>query len=129
MRKNYMESETQKKILVVEDEKPMAKAMEMKLDRTGFKVTAVFNGESALEELGKESYDLIMCDLIMPKMDGFQFMQELKARNITTPVIVMTNLSQDEDRVKATELGAQGFIVKSDTPIADIVEMVKGTLA
>jgi len=120
-----MNAETTKRILVIEDEKPMAHAMQMKLERSGFSATEAHNGETALEELERNTYDLIMCDLIMPKMDGWQFMQELRARNITTPIIVMTNLSQDEDRVKAAELGAQAFIVKSDTPIAEIVELVK----
>ena len=108
----------------MEDEKPMATALELKLGRAGYAVTSVFNGETALEALGKETFDLILCDLIMPKMDGFQFMEELRSRTITTPVIVMTNLSQDEDRARAKELGARGFIVKSDTPIADIVTTV-----
>jgi CheY-like chemotaxis protein len=124
-----METATQKKILVLEDERPMAKALEIKLGHAGFKVTIVFNGETALEMLAKEPYDLIMCDLIMPTMDGFQFMEELHTRNITTPVVVMTNLSQDEDRARAEKLGARGFIVKSNTPIADIVATAQSMLA
>jgi len=124
-----MDTSTQKKILVLEDEKPMAHALEVKLGHAGFKVTTVFNGETALEALAKEPYDLIMCDLIMPKMDGFQFMEELHTRNIATPVVVMTNLSQEEDREKAAKLGARGFIVKSDTPIADIVATAQSMLA
>jgi two-component system cell cycle response regulator len=124
-----MDTSTQKKILVLEDEHPMAKALEIKLSHAGFKVTTVFNGEDALEMLAKEPHDLIMCDLIMPKMDGFQFMEELRARNITTPVVVMTNLSQDEDRARAEKLGARGFIVKSNTPIADIVATAQSMLA
>jgi DNA-binding response OmpR family regulator len=124
-----METKTAKKILVLEDERPMAKALEIKLGRTGYAVTVVHNGTSGLEALSRDTYDLIMCDLIMPTMDGFQFLEELRKRNITTPVMVMTNLSQEEDKEKAMNLGARAFIVKSDTPISDIVERAKNIFA
>ncbi len=114
---------------MIEDEKPMAHALELKLGRAGFSVTAVFNGMSGLEALARDPYDLILCDLIMPKMDGFQVLAELRARNISIPVIVMSNLSQEEDEAKALSLGARAFVVKSDTPIAEIVERVRTTLA
>ena len=122
-------TEATKRILVIEDEKPMAKAMELKLTRAGFAVTAVFNGAAGLEALAQQPYDLIMCDLIMPKMDGFHLLEELRARNNTVPIIIMSNLSQEEDRARAMDLGARAFIVKSDTPIANIVAQVQQLLA
>ncbi len=65
---------------------------------------------------------MILLDLIMPEMDGFTFLQNLKKK---TPVIVLSNLGQDEDRARAKELGAKDYMVKSNTPITEIVKVVK----
>lgn len=113
-----------KHILVIEDEKPMAKALEIKLGRLGYVVTVVHNGLLGLSALDTAQYDLVMCDLMMPKMDGFQVLEEMRRRKIDVPVIVMTNLSQEEDKARALSLGARDFIVKSNTPIATIMEIV-----
>ena len=113
-----------KKILIIEDEKPMARALELKLTHEGFEAKIVFNGESALELLEKEKFDLIVCDLVMPKVDGFKVLEALKEKKITTPVMVLTNLSQEEDEKRAKSLGAKEFFIKSNTPIANIVERI-----
>lgn len=118
-----------KKILIIEDEKPMARALELKLTHEGFEVQCAFNGETALEIFEKEKIDLIISDLVMPKMDGFRVLEEMKARSVTTPIIVLSNLSQEEDRKKALSLGAKDFFIKSNTPIADIVDHVKKILS
>ena len=117
-----------KKILIVEDEKPAAKAFGLKLGRAGFESETAFDGLDALEVLAKKNFDLIILDLVMPRMDGFEFLAELKSRKINVPVIVTTNLSQDEDAKRARDLGAIDYFVKSDTPISDIVEHVKKIL-
>ncbi len=113
-----------KKILIIEDEKPMARALELKLTHAGFEAKAVFNGEDGVELVQKETYALILLDLIMPKMDGFKVLETLKEKKIKTPVIVLTNLSQEDDEKRAKELGAKEFFIKSSTPIASIVERV-----
>src|SRR3990167_9375602 len=107
-----------KKILIIEDEKPMARALELKLTHEGFEATITLNGESALEMLEKETFDLIVCDLVMPKMDGFKVLETLKEKKIKTPVMVLTNLSQEDDEKRAKSLGAKEFFIKSNTPIA-----------
>jgi len=117
-----------KKILVVEDEKPMAKALKLKLSDAGFEAEIAFDGEKALKVLESETFDLILLDLVMPNLDGFGLLAELKARAIKTPVIVTTNLGQEEDEKRARELGATDYLVKSDTPIVEIVDFVKKTL-
>ncbi|MBI2033809.1 MAG: response regulator [Candidatus Liptonbacteria bacterium] len=117
-----------KKILIVEDEKPAAKAFGLKLGRAGFESEVAFDGVDALAILAKKNFDLILLDLVMPRMDGFEFLAELKNRNIKTPVIVTSSLSQEEDAKRAKDLGAIDYFVKSDTPIADIVEHVKKVL-
>lgn len=117
-----------KTILVAEDEKPMARALELKLTKSGFKVIVTHNGEEALEVLGKEKVDLVLLDLMMPKKDGFSVLVEMREKNINVPVIISTNLSQDEDIIKAKELGAYDYFVKSDTPIMKVVEYVEKVL-
>jgi len=113
-----------KKILIMEDEKPMARAMVLKLTHAGFEATSANNGEEGLAILEKENFSLILLDLIMPKMDGFSVLEALKQKNIKTPVIILSNLSQEDDEKRAKELGAKDFFIKSNTPIAEIVERV-----
>jgi DNA-binding response OmpR family regulator len=114
--------------LVVEDEKPLAHALEMKLKHEGYNVKVVMNGEEAIAELKNPGYGMMLLDLIMPRVDGFTVLNEMKSNNISMPVIVLSNLGQEEDRKKAKELGAADYFVKSNTPIADIVTRVKALL-
>ena len=118
-----------KRVLVVEDEKPVAKALVLKLTRAGFDAKAVFDGEEALKTLESERFDLIILDLVMPKMDGFQLLAELQSRKSEIPIIVTSNLSQGEDVKRAKSLGVREYFVKSDTPIADVITHVKRVLS
>ena len=115
---------TKKKILIMEDEKPMARALELKLVHAGFDAKAGFNGEDGVLLMRKEHYDLALLDLVMPKIDGFKVLEILKNENIGIPVIVLSNLSQEGDERRAKELGAKDFFIKSNTPITTIVEHV-----
>jgi len=114
-----------KKILVAEDEKPMAKALVLKLNHAGFDAKAVFNGEDAIDELEKEHYDLLLLDMIMPRMDGFSVLKNLQGKDIKTKIIITSNLGQVEDFEKAKSLGASDYFVKSDTSLSEIVEHIK----
>ncbi|MDD5623448.1 MAG: response regulator [Candidatus Peribacteraceae bacterium] len=113
-----------KKILIVEDERPLAHALELKFRHEGYDTHIAMDGVEALEEAKKNHYDVILLDLIMPRMDGFSFMQELKDQKQNTPIIILSNLGQDEDRQRAKDLGALEYYVKSNTPIIDIVKRV-----
>ncbi len=119
---------TGKRVLIVEDERPLSHALEMKLKNQGYDTHVVMNGADALTEVKKGGYGLVLLDLIMPVMDGFAVLQELKTQKIKIPVIVLSNLGQDEDRAKTKDLGAIDYFVKSNTPIADIVTRVKAAL-
>lgn len=123
----YMELE-KKKILILEDEKPLARALELKLTHEGFDVKSGSNGENLLSLLEKENFSLIICDMLMPKVDGFQVLQILKENKIKIPVMVLTNLSQAEDEKRVRELGAVEFFIKSNTPIAEVVQKIKEKL-
>lgn len=114
-----------KKILIVEDEKPLARVMGLKLNSAGYATTTVFSGEEALAILAKEGFDLIILDLVMSKVDGFGVLLKLNEKGIKTPVIVASNLSQREDMEKAKKLGAVDYFVKSDITLVEIVNKVK----
>lgn len=115
---------TNKKILIIEDEKPMARALELKLTHAGFKAVSAGNGEEGLAILEKGTFALVLLDLIMPKMDGFSVLETLKQKGIKIPAMILSNLSQEEDEKRAKALGAKEFFIKSNTPIATIVEKV-----
>ena len=111
-----------KRVLIVEDEHPLAHALELKFTHEGFACTVTSNGEEGLKAANAGDYDIILLDLIMPQMDGFTFLQQMKKK---IPVIVLSNLGQEEDKKRASELGAKKYLVKSNTPITDIVSAAK----
>ncbi len=117
-----------KRILIVEDEKPLAHALELKMSHEGFATTVASTGAQGLEEAASGTYDLILLDLILPGVDGFTILEELKKKGAKTVVIILSNLGQDEDRKKAEEYGVKDYLVKSNIPLADIVKVVKTTI-
>ena len=123
-----MKETTPKKILIIEDEKPLLHALELKLSHEGYEIVGTDSGESGLDHLAKEKFDLILTDLITPGLDGFKVLERIKKKKIKTPVIVMTNLNQEEDKKRAYDLGATGFFVKSNSTISEIVASVKTTI-
>jgi len=118
-----------KKIIIVEDEKPMLKVLTIKLENEGFEIETASDSDELFQKLIKEKFDLIILDLMLPKMSGFEILEKLKGESIQTPVIIASNLSQEEDRKRATELGAVDYIVKSDTSLVEIVNKIKAFLS
>jgi len=121
-------SESLKKILVVEDEELIAKPLAMKLRLSGFEVKNAYDGSEALAILAKEKFNLILLDLLMPKIDGFTVLAELQKNGDTTPVIVATNLNQAEDVSRVFDLGCTNYYVKADTTLDQIVENARKTI-
>lgn len=118
-----------KHILIVEDEKPMAHALELKLQKEGFETQHANNGKEARSALDVKSFDLVLMDLIMPEMDGFTLLEKIKEeKDLNVPVIVLSNLSQSEDKEKVLDLGAEAYYIKSDITIAEIVDEVRQIL-
>jgi DNA-binding response OmpR family regulator len=113
------------KILIAEDERSIANALSLKLSHEGFDVKVSSNGKDALEILDVANFDLLILDLMMPEIGGFEVLEKLKEKNIKTPVFIASNLSQPEDISKAKALGAVDFFIKSDTPVSDIVLKIK----
>ena len=123
-----MAEETKKKILVAEDERPMSRALELKLKASGFDVVSAYNGKEALEKINSEKFDLVLLDLIMPELDGFGVLEALKGKTDRPIVIVSTNLGQESDEKRARDLGANGYFVKADTSILDVIKKVQEAL-
>jgi DNA-binding response OmpR family regulator len=115
------------KVLVVEDDKFLQKMLLMKFGSEGYKVTGASDGEEALKQAFAETPDLVLLDLILPKVNGFEVLTELKAEPKTreVPVIVLSNLGQEEDMRRVKNLGAVDFLVKSNMSIHDVVGRVK----
>ena len=121
-------SKGKKALLIVEDERPLAHALELKFSHEGYEVSMATNGEEALEMIKGTKFAAVLLDLIMPGIDGFAVMEEMKKKKLNTPVIVLSNLGQQEDQDRAAELGAKGYFVKSNTPISEIVKNVKSLM-
>ncbi len=115
-------------ILIAEDEKPMAKALQAKLQHEGFEVSLAFDGAEALQKLDEGSFDLLILDLIMPNVDGFAVLEALRKKDQHVQVIVATNLSQQVDIDRVKKLGAVDYFVKSDTPLVEVVDHIKKVL-
>jgi len=120
--------EQKKKILVVEDDKAICQVMQLKLTHCGFEVETAENGEVALECVKCKKYDLILLDLIMPKIDGFDLLKDLHSLHSNTPKIVMSNLEQEEDIKKVKELGAIELLPKFEISLTGIANYVKNYL-
>ena len=109
----------------------MRRAAEARLRQHGFTVIAAVDGEEALRIARAEQPDLILLDLIMPKIQGFEVLKALKQDDATAhiPIIVLSNLGQDRDVEQATALGAAAYLVKAHLSLQDLVEKVDATLA
>ncbi len=114
-----------KRVLIVEDERPLSHALELKLQHEGFETVVASNGRECLELIDKNSFDVVLLDMIMPEMDGFQVLDQLKSRPTMPVVFVLSNLSQQEDEARVMAAGAKKYFIKSNTPLSTIVEEVK----
>lgn len=117
-----------KKILIIEDEKASAKALEIKLQKIGYDTKTVFNGEEGLKEVENGGYDLVLLDILMPIIDGWGVLEKIKEKGIKIKVIITTNLSQPEDKKRAMEMGTSDFMVKSDSTLINIVDRIQSIL-
>jgi DNA-binding response OmpR family regulator len=114
-----------KKILIVEDEKALASVLNLKLKAAGYETSIVYNGDDALTTIKAGGLDLVLIDIMMPKRDGFSVLEELKKAGVTTPIFVMSNLSQDEDVARVRAYGVKDYIVKADTSPQEILTRVQ----
>ena len=118
------------KILFIEDEISLQTTLGGALKEAGFEIENAYDGEAGLKAAQTSKPDLILLDLILPKMDGFQVLKDLKSGSETKdiPVIVLTNLESADDVGKVIALGATTYLVKSNYELGDIVEKIKEIL-
>ena len=116
-------------ILVVEDDEYINKAYAAKFEHEQVPAKFAVEGDQALKILREEAVmpSLILLDLMLPKKNGFEILQELKAdeKLKEIPVVILTNLAQENDAKKGLDLGAIKYLIKADTKIADILEVVR----
>ena len=119
--------DTQKKILLVEDDTALAAVYKSRLELEGFDIREVNNGEEALSAAVEYKPDLILLDAMMPKISGFDVLDILRNTPDTANVriIMLTALSQPKDKERAESLGVDDYLVKSQVVIGDVVDRVK----
>ena len=100
------------KILVVEDEKDLARAIRAILEFSKYSVTIAYNGQEALDEVKKQKFDVILMDVMMPIMDGITALKEMRKTGINTPIIMLTAKSQIDDKVEGLDSGANDYLTK-----------------
>ena len=98
------------RVLIVEDEKPISNLIRLSLTKEGFQCTCVYDGAAAADLLESNTYDLILLDVMLPEVDGFELMEYIRPLEI--PVIFLTAKASVPDRVKGLRLGAEDYIVK-----------------
>ncbi len=116
-----------KKILIVEDEQTLLDAVTFELQEAGYNVSSATNGNEAVEKIKTENPDLVLLDILLPGKNGFEILDAIKKDEEikAIPVVMLTNLSQEEDKNKGLDLGAQEYIVKSSINPEDISGMVQ----
>ena len=116
-----------KRILLVEDDDALANVYQTRLQAEGFDVRRVANGEDALSNAIEYKPDLVLLDVMMPKVSGFDVLDIFRntPQTANLKVIVLTALSQESDRQRADKIGADDYLVKSQVVIADVVERIK----
>jgi two-component system, OmpR family, phosphate regulon response regulator PhoB len=118
------------RILLAEDDRFLQKAAGAKLRQEGFTVLTAADGEEALRVARTEAPDLVLLDLIMPKLQGFEVLRRLKedAATVHIPIIVLSNLGQESDVKRATQLGATDYLIKANLSLAELARRVAGVL-
>ena len=118
------------RVLVVEDETFLVKIYSVKLKKEGFEVFIATDGESAVKMAFEVKPDIILLDLILPKMNGFEALEKMRTNPDLkkTPVIVLSNLGQDEDVKRAEALGATDYLVKANFSIQEVIAKIRATL-
>jgi len=113
-----------KKILIVEDEEALANVLEAKLIKEGHEVQVSYNGEDGYESIKSWQPDLILLDIVMPKMNGYEVLEKMKDENIVIPVIIISNSGQPVEIEKTKKLGAVDHLIKTEFEPQEVVDKV-----
>ena len=119
--------QNRKKVLLVEDDKTISSMYKIKIEIGGFEVLIADNGADGLKLAKEQKPDIIMLDVILPQLDGFSVLEELKKGALTKniPVVMLTNLGTEEDKEKGGKLGAVDYLVKANLTPAQVEEKIE----
>jgi len=119
-----------KKILVIEDDKFLRDLICQKLAREGYDVLEAVDGEKGVEDVKKEKPNLILLDLILPGIDGFEVLSRIKNDPLLSqiPVIILSNLGQKDDIEKGLKMGAVDYLIKAHFTPVEIIDKIRATL-
>lgn len=118
---------TEKTVLVVEDEANIVDILTFNLQREGYRVLSAYDGQAGLETAQKEKPDLILLDLMLPKLNGFQVCRTLRDAGDTVPILMLTAREEESDKVKGLELGADDYITKPFS-VRELMARVKSNI-
>jgi DNA-binding response OmpR family regulator len=117
---------TRYKILAVDDEKRMVRFIQLNLEQDGFQVITAYNGKEAIEAVRTQLPDLILLDIMMPDLNGFEVLKKIREVS-TVPVIMLTAKGEEDDRIQGLELGADDYITKPFSP-REMVSRIRAVL-
>ena len=117
---------TRYKILAVDDEQRMVRFIQLNLEQDGFEVVTAYNGKEALEQVRTQLPDLILLDIMMPDINGFEVLKKIREVN-NVPVIMLTAKGEEDDRIQGLELGADDYITKPFSP-RELVSRIRAVL-
>ncbi|XOB42058.1 MAG: response regulator [Candidatus Nealsonbacteria bacterium] len=119
-----------KTILIVEDDKFLRELIVRKLKKENFNITEAIDGEEGIKKIKEEKPDLVLLDLILPGIDGFEVLSKMKEDMSLAqiPVIILSNLGQKDDVERGLKLGAVDYLIKAHFTPGEIIEKVKGAL-
>lgn len=120
-----------KKILIVEDEEAMLEALANKFEKKGYSVLRAKDGEEGYKTAMDEKPDLLILDIIMPKVNGMDLMQKIREDNnwgSDVPIVMLTNINDPENVSKAANLRVYDFLVKTDWRLDDVVSLIEGKI-
>lgn len=115
------------KIIIIEDEESILMALEDNLKLEGYAVSSALDGEMGLSKVMENNYDLIILDIMLPKMNGFDVCKRIRQDGISTPILMLTAKSQEIDKVLGLELGADDYVTKPFSP-RELLARVKALL-
>lgn len=116
------------KVLIVEDDKFLAELISTKLDKEGFSVVAANDGETGLTKAKEDKPNIILLDIMLPGMDGFEVLENLNKEQSRIPVIILSNFGQEEKVERGLSLGAVDYLVKANFTTGEIVQKIKEVL-
>jgi CheY-like chemotaxis protein len=120
----------QPRVLIIEDDRFLRRACEASLRQQGFEVSTAVDGEAGLTAVQQDLPDVVLLDLLMPKLTGLEVLRALKAdeRTRAVPIVILSNSSRPEDREHVMALGAVSYLIKSNLSLREVGDYIRGLL-